>query len=181
MDIFNFWEKSNKSEIFLFAEFQKAFDSVEWEFLLQSMRKFNFGKNFVKWMKILSTNPYFYIKNNGWIFPNWYVVLPVFNCLVFSCEKPCHTFYISCANELWIQYTFHFFTKWTPWRNKENLSDYCLKLRIFDPRHMGATFKTKTYYRCPRLHLKQFSLKKRKETKWMIQQNSVILPSEKTP
>lgn len=62
LDIFDYWEKSNESGILLFADFQKAFDSVEWEFLLQSMRKFNFGDNFVKWVKILYTNPYFYIK-----------------------------------------------------------------------------------------------------------------------
>lgn len=33
-----------------------------------------------------------------------------------------------------------FLLKWTQWRNKENISDFCLELRDFDPHHMGATF-----------------------------------------
>lgn len=46
LDIFEYWERNNESGILLFADFQKAFDSVEWEFLIQSMKKFNFGDNF---------------------------------------------------------------------------------------------------------------------------------------
>ena len=37
------------------------------EFLVQIIRKINFGANFVRWMKILYTNPVFRLKNHGWI------------------------------------------------------------------------------------------------------------------
>lgn len=67
LDIFEYCENTNTEGILLFADFQKAFDSVEWNFLFKSLEKFNFGENFIKWIKILYTNPYFYIKNNGWI------------------------------------------------------------------------------------------------------------------
>lgn len=67
LDIFEYCENTNTEGILLFADFQKAFDSVEWNFLFKSLEKFNFGENFIKWINILYTNPYFYIKNNGWI------------------------------------------------------------------------------------------------------------------
>ena len=34
-------------------DFQKAFDSIEWDFLFETLNAFNFGPNFVKWVKIL--------------------------------------------------------------------------------------------------------------------------------
>lgn len=63
-------ENTNTDGILLFADFQKAFDSVEWNFQFKSFKSlenFNFGENFMKWIKSLYTNPYFHIKNNGWI------------------------------------------------------------------------------------------------------------------
>ena len=47
--------------------FEKAFDSIEWNFLFKTLKQFNFGDNFIKWRKILFTKPIFSIKNNGWI------------------------------------------------------------------------------------------------------------------
>ena len=35
----------------LFIDFQKGFDSVEWEFLIESLKKFNFGRDFLQWVK----------------------------------------------------------------------------------------------------------------------------------
>ena len=37
-------------------DFQKAFDSVEWEFLHQVLEKFNFGPSFTAWVKTLYTD-----------------------------------------------------------------------------------------------------------------------------
>lgn len=53
--------------ILLFIDFEKAFDSVEWNFLFHVLEKFNFGDNFITWVNILYTNPIFRIKNNGWV------------------------------------------------------------------------------------------------------------------
>lgn len=51
----------------LFLDFEKAFDSVEWNFLFKVLKKFNIGKNFITWANILYTNPIFIMKNYGWL------------------------------------------------------------------------------------------------------------------
>ena len=67
LDIFEYCNENNEDGILVFLDFEKAFDSVEWNFLFKTLEKFNFGQNFVRWMKILYTNPIFRLKNNGWI------------------------------------------------------------------------------------------------------------------
>ena len=51
----------------LFLDFHKAFDSVEWSFLFATLKRFNFGDHFIKWMPILYNNPMFRLKNNNWL------------------------------------------------------------------------------------------------------------------
>ena len=67
LDIFDFCEENNCDGILLFLDFEKAFDSVEWNFLVKSLVKFNFGPEFKAWIKILYCNPIFRVKNNGWV------------------------------------------------------------------------------------------------------------------
>ena len=67
LDIFDYCEENNSDGILLFLDFEKAFDSVEWNFLVKSLVKFNFGPEFITWIKILYCNPIFRIKNNGWL------------------------------------------------------------------------------------------------------------------
>ena len=67
LDIYEYCENFNNDGILLFLDFEKAFDSVEWNFLYKTLENFNFGNNFIKWMKILYTNPIFRTKNNGWL------------------------------------------------------------------------------------------------------------------
>ena len=50
----------------MFADFQKAFDSLEWDFLFKTLDRFNFGESFQRWIKVLYTNPSAVIKNNGY-------------------------------------------------------------------------------------------------------------------
>lgn len=57
VDIFDYYEENDLESILLFLDFQKAFDSVEWNFMLEVLKKFNFGKNFLKWINIY-TNLY---------------------------------------------------------------------------------------------------------------------------
>ena len=64
MDIFNYCENNNKKGVLLFLDFEKAFDSVEWNFLLKTLEKFNFGSDFINWIKILYNKPIFRLKNN---------------------------------------------------------------------------------------------------------------------
>ena len=66
-DVIDYCEKFNKGGLLLCLDFEKAFDSLEWDFLFQTLRTFNFGFNFVRWVEILYTNPALMFKNNGWI------------------------------------------------------------------------------------------------------------------
>ena len=67
LDIFDYCDSTDTDGLLLLLDFEKAFDSVEWNFLFKTLEKFNFGPNFISWVKILYTNPIFRIKNNGWI------------------------------------------------------------------------------------------------------------------
>ena len=67
LDIFDYCDSTDTDGLLLLLDFEKAFDSVEWNFLFKTLKKFNFGPNFISWVKILYTNPIFRIKNNGWI------------------------------------------------------------------------------------------------------------------
>ena len=64
-DIFDLYNKHNYPGLLLFADFKKAFDSVEWDFLFSVLQKFNFGNNFQEWIKLLYTKPCAFVKNNG--------------------------------------------------------------------------------------------------------------------
>ena len=67
LDIFEYCENRNYEGILLFLDFQKAFDSVEWNFIFETLKRFNFGDNFLQWISILYNEPIFKLKNNGWI------------------------------------------------------------------------------------------------------------------
>ncbi len=66
-DYFDYCENFDVPGILLFLDFEKAFDSVEWNFMFSVLEKLNFGEKFIKWVKILYTNPVISIKNNGWL------------------------------------------------------------------------------------------------------------------
>ena len=53
--------------ILLFLDFQKAFDSVEWNFMFKVLKLFNFGESFIEWIRILYENPTFRLKNKRWV------------------------------------------------------------------------------------------------------------------
>ena len=46
-------------------DFKKAFDSIEWDFLFNALKVFNFGENFMSWIKILYTDISACAGNNG--------------------------------------------------------------------------------------------------------------------
>ena len=43
LDIFEYCENSNREGLLLYLHSEKAFDSVEWNFLFKTSEKFNFG------------------------------------------------------------------------------------------------------------------------------------------
>lgn len=52
-DILHFTAQQNLEGIALFIDFEKAFDSLEWDFLLKTLDTFQFGHDFKSWVKIL--------------------------------------------------------------------------------------------------------------------------------
>jgi hypothetical protein len=67
LDILESKTQTYIDESVILLDFKKAFDSVEWVFMYSTLKKINFGNNFINWMQILYSNPTFRIKNNGWI------------------------------------------------------------------------------------------------------------------
>ena len=66
-DLIHYAKLNNTDCTFCAVDFEKAFDSLSWEFMLNIMKKYNFGPNCIKWISVLYTNPTIQIKNNGWM------------------------------------------------------------------------------------------------------------------
>ena len=49
----------------IFIDFQKAFDSLEWNYLLICLEHFNFGPDFIRWVTTFSKNIQSCVINNG--------------------------------------------------------------------------------------------------------------------
>ena len=67
LDIFDLVNATNKSGAIITLDFQKAFDSLEWDLMHHALKRYNFGQNFLRWISILYQKPSFIIKNNGWL------------------------------------------------------------------------------------------------------------------
>jgi hypothetical protein len=57
--------KENKDAYAIQIDFEKAFDSVNWDFMLISLEQMNFDPDFIKWVRILYTNTNSCVQNNG--------------------------------------------------------------------------------------------------------------------
>ena len=66
-DIMTYTDLKHLPGYIILIDFEKAFDSVEWSFLLKSLASFNFGLNFMKWIKIIYTNIESCVTNNGYL------------------------------------------------------------------------------------------------------------------
>ena len=64
-DIMSYTDKEHITGLLIFINFKKAFDSVEWKFLINCLEAFNFGSNFLRWVKLFYKNIKNYIMNNG--------------------------------------------------------------------------------------------------------------------
>ena len=64
-DIMEFTKCEGIDRILAFLNFEKAFDSVEWNFLHKRLDVFNFGSDFKKWVSVLYTDISSCVSNNG--------------------------------------------------------------------------------------------------------------------
>ena len=55
-DILHFTEENNIPGILLLIDFEKAFDSISWSFLYDTLRYFNFGESVISWVKTFYNN-----------------------------------------------------------------------------------------------------------------------------
>ena len=58
-------ERSELPGMMIFIDFEKAFDSIEWCFLCKCLEAFNFGLEFMKWVKTFYKNVSSCVVNNG--------------------------------------------------------------------------------------------------------------------
>ena len=65
-DVMNYTELKHLPGYIILIDFEKAFDSVSWDFLFSTLSSLNFGENFIKWIKIMYTNIESCITNNGY-------------------------------------------------------------------------------------------------------------------
>ena len=65
LDIIDHTERSELPGMIIFIDFEKAFDSIEWCFLYSCLKAFNFGPEFIKWVKTFYKNVSSCVINNG--------------------------------------------------------------------------------------------------------------------
>ena len=64
-DIMDFTLNENISGLMIFIDFHKAFDSLEWDYLCKCLEAFNFGEDFIGWIKTFYKNIESCVLNNG--------------------------------------------------------------------------------------------------------------------
>ncbi len=64
-DVIEYCRITQKEGLLMMIDFQKAFDSLEWDFLYKTLEKMNFGQSFTKWVKLFYKNIESCISNNG--------------------------------------------------------------------------------------------------------------------
>ena len=66
-DIIDYADKFNIDGAILFLDFSKAFDSLDWDFMYETLDYFGFENGFIQWIKTLYSDIGFSIFNNGWL------------------------------------------------------------------------------------------------------------------
>ena len=65
---------TNKNDIpglLVLIDCEKAFDTIEWDFLFKTLKSYNFGKTFIDWIKLLYSNITACTINNGYLSCNF--------------------------------------------------------------------------------------------------------------
>ena len=64
-DVITYLNVKNQAGILCLIDFEKALDTVKWNFIKKALKAFNFGPSFIKWVDILYKNPETAVINNG--------------------------------------------------------------------------------------------------------------------
>ena len=64
-DLIDYTSLYNLPGIILLLDFEKAFDSIKWRYIRDSLILFNFGEQFINWVKIIYSNIQSTVMNNG--------------------------------------------------------------------------------------------------------------------
>ena len=64
--IITYTETQNIPGILFFIDFEKACDTLEWNFIVRTLRYYNFGISLITWVKLFYTDISSCIQNNGW-------------------------------------------------------------------------------------------------------------------
>jgi len=65
LDVMEYTKTVNTSGILLFKDFEKAFDSLEWNFMFKCLEIFGFGHSLIRWVETFYSNMSSCIINNG--------------------------------------------------------------------------------------------------------------------
>ena len=65
-DLIHYLEKQNMTGLLLLVDFEKAFDSIEWNYVNKLLDMYNFGPHFKKWFNILYKDSCSCVINNGY-------------------------------------------------------------------------------------------------------------------
>jgi exonuclease III len=66
-DVMNYCNSNNIEGVMAFLDFEKAFDSISWEYLIHVLKSFGFCDYFINWVKIFYTQTNSSVMNNGYI------------------------------------------------------------------------------------------------------------------
>ena len=64
-EVIEYLNDEDKAGLIFFADFEKAFDSIDHEFIFKTLNYFNFGASFNNWVKLFYTDAQSCIVNNG--------------------------------------------------------------------------------------------------------------------
>ena len=66
-DVIDYAENFNIEGAILFLDFSKAFDTLQWSFMYQTLEYFGFNRPFITWIQTLYTDINTLVTNNGWL------------------------------------------------------------------------------------------------------------------
>ena len=66
LDILEITNEKTDAGLMVLIDFEKAFDTISWSFLYETLMFFNFGNTFIKYIKLLYSKPLCCVSNNGY-------------------------------------------------------------------------------------------------------------------